>query len=257
MRHAETVDDALQALDRHFRQNRSAVIQLDVDRDLAVLSYLPYEPSTGSAAQHSEGVLATIVNALRALCGSEWNPSELLLARAAPADLEPYRRFFRAPIRFDQEAAALVFSAHWLNRRIPGADPAIRRRVEKRVLELAAASPSSLTDDLRRLLRVESMRTRCNADEAARLLSIHRRTLNRRLRTEGTCFKVLADEIRFEIARQLLIDTHMTLAEIAAVLDFSEPAAFTRAFRSWSGLPPSGWRAEHKAQSPKSLHVVA
>jgi len=77
------------------------------------------------------------------------------------------------------------------------------------------------------------------------------------LKTEGTCFKALADEIRFEIARQLLIDTHMSLVEVAAVLDFSEPAAFTRAFRSWSGLTPSGWRAEHKAQSPKSPLVAA
>src|SRR3954469_25802784 len=120
------------------------------------------------AAQHSEGALSTTVNALRALCGSEWTPSELLLARTAPADLEPYRRFFRAPIRFDQETAALVLSAHWLKHRVSGADPAVRRRVEKRVLELEAASPSSLTDDLRRLLRVESMRARCTADEAAR-----------------------------------------------------------------------------------------
>jgi AraC-like DNA-binding protein len=258
MRHAETVGHALQALQRHLRvQNRGAVIRLDVDCDLAILSYLPYEPSAGSAAQHSEGALATTVNALRALCGSEWTPSELLLARTAPADLEPYRRFFRAPIRFDQETAALVLSAHWLKHRVPGADPAVRCKAEKRVLELEAATPSSLADDLRRLLRVESMRARCTADEAACLLSIHRRTLTRRLKTEGTCFKALADEIRFEIARQLLIDTQMTLVQVAAVLDFSEPAAFTRAFRSWSGLTPSGWRAEHKAQSPKSPLAAA
>src|SRR5436190_68997 len=87
---------------------------------------------------------------------------------------------------FACKTGALVLSAHWLKHRVSGADPAVRRRVEKRVSELEAATPSSLTDDLRRLLRVESMRTRCTADEAACLLSIHRRTLTRRLKTEGT-----------------------------------------------------------------------
>jgi AraC-like DNA-binding protein len=72
---------------------------------------------------------------------------------------------------------------------------------------------------------------------------MHRRTLSRHLRTEGRAFRQLANEIRFEIACELLEDTDMALSQISAVLKYSEPSAFTRAFRRWSGLSPSVWRA--------------
>ena len=63
-------------------------------------------------------------------------------------------------------------------------------------------------------------------------------------------FHIVADgfrftnEIRFEIARQLLEDTEVPLAQIAAALGYSEASAFTRAFRRWSGQTPTAWRAE-------------
>jgi AraC-like DNA-binding protein len=102
-----------------------------------------------------------------------------------------------------------------------------------------------LTEDLRRVLRTELLRDSCSAAEVARLFSMHRRTLSRHLRTEGRAFRQVANEIRFEIACELLEDTAMALNQIAAVLRYSEPSAFTRAFRRWSGLSPSAWRARH------------
>ena len=84
-------------------------------------------------------------------------------------------------------------------------------------------------------------------------LSVHRRTLNRRLKSEGTGFKTIVDEMRSAMARHMLADTELPLAHIAAALDFSEPAAFTRAFQRWSGgVPPSVWRAQRQL-GPKGL----
>lgn len=81
-----------------------------------------------------------------------------------------------------------------------------------------------------------------NAVAAAERIGIHRRTLSRWLQSEGTSFKRIADEARFGVAKQLLADTNMSLAEISAALGFSEPAAFTHAFRRWTGTTPSSWR---------------
>ena len=57
-------------------------------------------------------------------------------------------------------------------------------------------------------------------------------------------YRAIANEIRFEIARQLLTDTQVPLAQIAAALGYSEASAFTRAFRRWSGQTPKTWRNE-------------
>jgi AraC-like DNA-binding protein len=112
--------------------------------------------------------------------------------------------------------------------------------------ELASGLGSRpLIEDLRRLLRTELLRDTCTAATVARLFSMHRRTLNRHLRTEGLAFRKVADQVRFEIACELLTNTDMALSQIAAVLRYSELSAFTRAFRRWSGQTPSDWRARH------------
>jgi AraC-like DNA-binding protein len=103
-----------------------------------------------------------------------------------------------------------------------------------------------LTADLRRLLRTELLRDTCSAAAVARLFSMHRRTLNRHLRMEGLAFRQAVNEVRFEIACELLANTDMTLSQVAAVLRYSELSAFTRAFRRWSGQTPSAWRASHR-----------
>ena len=92
-------------------QNRGAVPALAISDGTALFTFSVYQPEVESAEQISDGALAVTVNALRALCGSEWNPTEVLLPRAAPADQEPYRRHFRAPVRFNQEIATIVFPA--------------------------------------------------------------------------------------------------------------------------------------------------
>jgi AraC-like DNA-binding protein len=103
-----------------------------------------------------------------------------------------------------------------------------------------------LTEDLRRVLRTELLRDTCSAATVARFFSMHRRTLNRHLRMEGLAFRQAVNEIRFEIACELLANTDMTLSQVAAVLRYSELSAFTRAFRRWSGQTPSAWRASHR-----------
>src|SRR5689334_13461805 len=84
-----------------------------------------------------------------------------------------------------------------------------------------------LTADLRRLLRTELLRDTCSAATVARLFSMHRRTLSRHLRTEGLTFRQAANEIRFEIACELLQNTDMALSQVAAVLRYSKQSAFT------------------------------
>ena len=82
-----------------------------------------------------------------------------------------------------------------------------------------------------------------SGDDAARRLHLHRRTLNRRLKVAGTTFRQVLDQLRFELAREMLSDTSLHIAEIAARLGYRMPSAFTRAFRRWSGCSPARWRA--------------
>ena len=248
MLHSNTVGDALHALVSSLsNQNRGTVSSLAVEGDTAMLTYSVCQPNVESADQMSEGALACAVNALRALFRTKWTPSEILLTRQSPKDQEPYRRHFRAPVRFNQEISTIAFPASDLRLPIAGADPLLRAMLEERIAQFRRGSEADFTDDVRQILRARLPRESCSAERVARSLAMHRRTLTRHLSSEGTGFRKLTNEVRFEIARQLLAGTRISLGQIAAALDYSEASAFTRAFRRWSGQTPTTWRAIHRA----------
>ncbi|WP_379127642.1 AraC family transcriptional regulator [Methylobacterium sp. ID0610] len=248
MRNSATVGDALLALEAHQGLlNRGAVIGIAANGALAIVSYAPYEPGAEGVALHCERALAAIMSVLRSLCGGDCAPEEVLLARRAPSDTAPYTGFFRAPVRFEQEIAALVFPKALLQCPIADGNPLLRRIVERRIGRLESEIPSDVTDALRRRLRATLTHKQLSAQQVAQTMAIHRRTLSRRLRAEGTSFRSVATETRLGVAKQLLADTDLSLAQISATLEFSEPAAFTHAFRRWTGTTPSAWRRENRA----------
>ncbi|GEO13754.1 AraC family transcriptional regulator [Microvirga aerophila] len=245
MQHSETVGAALDGLVSNLAvQDRAVVASLTVSESMVLLTYAAYQPQTESAEQITDASLAIALNALRTLCGADWRPTEVLVPRTAPADPEPYRRHFRAPVRFSQESATLVFSAKDLKRKVTGADPLLHAMLKEQLRRLRGNLGSEFSDDIRRLLRTRLTSTRCSAEDIADLLAMHRRTLSRRLRDSGSGYRTITNEIRFEIARQLLDQTDVSLGQIAAALGYSEASAFTRAFRRWSGRTPTAWRSD-------------
>ena len=140
----------------------------------------------------------------------------------------------------------MVFPAGLLSWRLSGANPAVRTALEERIRELERAAPPDLVDELRGV-RAEVLKKRPVAHEVAERCSVDRRTLARHLHALGTGYKTVADQVRFEVAQQLLAETEIPLVQVSAALDFSEPAAFTHAFEKWSGVAPSIWRARHRA----------
>jgi AraC-like DNA-binding protein len=83
-------------------------------------------------------------------------------------------------------------------------------------------------------------------DAVARIFAVHRRTLNRRLREHGVTLRQLIEDVRRQLARQLLRDTDLSVLAIAETLGYADASAFTRAFRRWFGTTPSGWRAARR-----------
>ena len=244
LQHSPDVGSALRGAILHLHvHDRGAVPALAVERGVAVLSYLIYQPGVEGTDQIYDGALAILFNTLRALCGSGWLPIEVLFSRRRPGNIQPYRDFFRVPLRFDTEQTALVFPAQWLDRAVPGADPVPRQRIERRIAALASLDQPDLVSQLRRVLRVLLITRRSSLAQVAQLFSMQGRTLNRRLKARGATFQALVDEVRYEIARQLVEHTHMSMSEIAATLDYAAASAFTRAFRRWSGTTPAAWRA--------------
>jgi AraC-like DNA-binding protein len=68
------------------------------------------------------------------------------------------------------------------------------------------------------------------------------RNLSRKLRNEGTSFQAIKDELRRDVAIQLLTKTDKPIAVIGADLGFDSPTTFHRAFKAWTGSTPGAYR---------------
>jgi AraC-like DNA-binding protein len=247
IQHAPDLRTALGELVRYLHiHDRGAVTNLVVDGNAALLSYSIYERGISAADQIADTAVAVGFNILKSLCGPEWQPLEVLLPRSSPADLTAYRRLFQAPIRFNSEQAALVFSVDWLDRALPSANVDLHKFIEDQLQTQLNDSRLPLAEEVRRVVRTQLMLERVSVDKISTLFGMSRRTLSRRLKSEGTSFNYILNEVRFEVAGQLLSETEIPLAQIAAALDYAEPSAFTHAFRRWSGSSPAEWRRDKR-----------
>jgi AraC-like DNA-binding protein len=68
------------------------------------------------------------------------------------------------------------------------------------------------------------------------------RSLQRRLNAEGSSFRAELDRVRSELAVRLLNEGEADAHELAFLLGFSEPSAFHRAFKRWTGTTPAAYR---------------
>jgi AraC-like DNA-binding protein len=77
-------------------------------------------------------------------------------------------------------------------------------------------------------------------DKIASELGVSRRTLARRLASEGLSFRTLLDRLRFDLAKRYLRERDLPISEIAWLLGYRETSAFNHAFKRWTGRTPKG-----------------
>ncbi len=244
---ADTVGDAVRTMAVHQRLHARGTLAFALtDGDRTTIGYSIFHASTIGADHIHDTIASWFLNIMRELTAPGWTPDVFLLARSRPGSSGPYRRALPARIEFNSEITGMRFDSGVLLQTTPGAD---RHRFEMFESQLAAVGKDSLINDVQRALRLQMLHGGAANDRVAQMLEMHRRTLHRRLRECGTTFRQVLDEVRYDTARHFLHTTEMRLTEIAVALGYSEVAAFTRAFRRWSGETPSRFR-ERRVTSP-------
>ncbi|MGB7931780.1 MAG: AraC family transcriptional regulator [Gammaproteobacteria bacterium] len=250
LRSAPDVGTALRALLQNLDlHDQGGVPTLDIKGNSTLLGYAIHQVQVEATEHIYDVAIAIGCSIMRGLCGAGWNPTEVLFSRRPSADLRPYKKFYRAALRFDMDRNAIVFPCRWMNHKIPTADAMLHRHLEQEANELHMLRQQNIISDTRRLLRTSMMSGHCTIHDIAGQLCIHERTLHRRLREEDTSFQLELDAVRYDIACQLLAGSAMPLASIAETLCYSGVSAFNRAFKRWTGFTPARWRAIKTASS--------
>jgi AraC-like DNA-binding protein len=161
-----------------------------------------------------------------------------------PGYAAEYERIFQAPVIFGADRNAFEVTAASgpeLSPRLPRyVFGVLSERADALLAELEAKT--SVRARVERLLMARMHTGLSSMDEVAAELGQSRQTLFRRLKGEGVTFEKVLDELRCRLALDYLSARKVSLNDTAYLVGFSDPAAFSRAFKRWTGVSPSAMR---------------
>lgn len=247
----ETFADAFAQMDRFGR----LLIDVDVDdpagrrlvlsRENGQVWMIDTRKNPNDFPELTESAFARMVPTSSRMGGEKRFVREIHVTHAEPAYRAEYERIFEAPIVFESNRNALLMTDDsWMTMKTP----APSRYVFGVLSERAEALLKSLDESNSTRGRVESLLVpmlhtgEANIDAIAGKLGMSRQTLYRQLKDEGVTFEKVLDELRHRMALHYLSGKKVSVNEAAYLVGFSEPAAFSRAFKRWTGSSPSSMR---------------
>ena len=131
-----------------------------------------------------------------------------------------------------------------LRRRDPALGSLLQRQAEEAITRLP--SIEGVAADVRWALASRVGRGDTRIHTMARTLGMSARSLQRRLAACGVSYQQLLDLARKDAAERYLTDSSLSIGEVSYLLGYSEPAAFTRAFRRWHQEAPQAFRRRQR-----------
>jgi AraC-like DNA-binding protein len=167
-----------------------------------------------------------------------------------PDDLDHVERVLACPIRVGEPWAGLALGRDAWDLPLRRRDSILRALLERQAAETIARQPAldGPALDVRRVLASRITRGDTQIQSVARDLSTSTRSLQRRLAAAGVSYNQLRDQVRKEAAERYLSDAPLSIAEIAYLLGYSEPAAFNRAFKRWHDESPQTFRQHQRGR---------
>lgn len=171
-------------------------------------------------------------------------PAEIHFMHAEPDYRAEYERIFQCPVVFNSHWNAMLVDHGFLMLK----QPPVNRYVFGVLSERADAMLKILQESKTTRGRVESLLMPIlhtgdvSMDTIAEKVGQSRQTLYRNLKSEGVTYEQVLDDLRHKMALNFLAGKKVSVNETAYLVGFSEPAAFSRAFKRWTGTSPSAAR---------------
>jgi AraC-like DNA-binding protein len=245
MRYSATVGAAMECASRYIRVHNAAIaftITTGERRGQARLVFTDLAAHAASWAQTAEHGVGLTWRIMSLLSEARCHPQQVWLPHPAVAAETMYRSRFAAPITFQADRAALAYAAKDLD--IPVSDS------NQDLSDLAASymdrqlprGQTTLTTQVRQTIEALLGTGTCGHRQVATALYMHPRTLQRRLREEDTTFEETKDQVRRDLAQRYLSHPDVPLAQVSALLDYSEQSALGRSCRRWFQTTPRAYR---------------
>mgnify|MGYP001288851776 CR=1 FL=1 len=236
-----TVRTALQRAAKFYAVvSKRTLLTLEESADgVATLAQHPSQPNAPRGRILTEFAFASMTMRARAATNQAFTVQAVRFAHAGQAT-PAYRAAFGVDVMFGANRTELEMAATQLELRLTSADPITSAAIEAQVAQLTdATSNHAMADFLKRVHRAIAQHpTAASPAAVAKQLAMSPRTLRRQLEQHHTSLRACTAEVRRSQADTLLA-SGATVKEVAFALGFSEPSAFSRAYKRWTGKPPT------------------
>lgn len=173
-----------------------------------------------------------------------------------PLDRDEFDLLFRCPTHLKSKYNRLVFHKKYLQEPLVKSQGDLQVFLRRAPIDMLTipGEDTSLTALIKQQLdprpfKEDDVLNLPTSDALAKSLSMSEQTLRRKLNAEGSNYQQIKDSLRQELANKLLGNRAISIAKISKQLNFSEPRAFTRAFKQWSGYTPKEYRQQKLMRS--------
>jgi AraC-like DNA-binding protein len=245
---AENIGDAVALYARYCRIVNEAVRLKLIQSPEAVIVETKFVGLPRPFAwQNTEFVIATLIKGLREMAGCDISPTRVTFTLARNTELREFQRFFGCPVEFSALADQFGFSNETLAIPLVTEDRYLLETLQP-ICDAAAKERNTPHGTLRASVENEVQKLlphgRANRQRVAKALGLSERTLSQGLAEEGTTYDDVVDHLRQSLARQYIKESSLSLAQIAWLLGYEGPTAFSYAFARWTGRSASETRKE-------------
>ena len=238
---ARTVSEALENLGHYSATNNEAlVLEIFRHKDEVILAIRHVQEFDEPHQQFFELLALWFVRTLHRQTNLDFAPLRVTFTHARDAGQREVHRLLRCPVEFAQTVDSWVLPQRVMDLPIVSADSYLLRILTVHADELLTEShsvtrlQSMVADQLISLLPSGEYR----AAAAAQRLNMSTRSFTRQLAKEGTTFGEILERLRRRLATRCLAHDRMSIKQIAWLLGYSEPGAFTHAYKRWTGTTP-------------------
>lgn len=171
---------------------------------------------------------------------------------------KPGTRLLNVPVRFGQTHSSIEFDLGYLSAPVLPDDEAAEnflRRAPASLL-LPFRAQSSLAEQVRQRLRRHLGEEWPSLDTMANALHVSPQKLRRSLHDQGSGYQHIKNELRRDMAIEYLLRSDLNLSDIGERLGFTEPSAFQRAFKRWTGVAPGEYRGERRSIDSSTIRSM-
>jgi len=240
-----TLSAALRNMEKYFTAHQEQTsFGLIQDSDMLWLSYRIYDSRIENRRQDAELSLGMFCNIFKAALGQDWAPLEIRFEHDRPEDGGHHESCFNAPVKFGRRTNAIGFRRSELDTRMPEQDPYLFSLISS-FLESRSklvSNPENFATIVRNQIKLHLGDKIPTLTEIASVLGLENAEFQRQLKMNDLLFPDLLRAARRELALHYMNEADMPFTEIAYNLGYSELSAFSRAFRSWTGMSPQRYR---------------